>query len=135
MKEVTFKGENGFCPSYRYKDVDFYIKDKRDYKGDWVYSLWVQNKKKQEIQFVTHEEAIKHVRDIKGTKCVYNSGEKRLYISTNHHYIISGNTITKRETPTPISGDFDSYLECLSFSKKYVENYIAQHEPQQITLI
>lgn len=132
--EITFKAENGMCPRFQYKDIVFFIQDKKDYKGDWVYSLWSKELTEEMLKFETHDAACEYMRSITGVQCKYWSGKTLLYTSVSYNYIIVDNIIRKRETPTQISWDFDSYLECLDFSKKHVADYIKRQEPEQMSL-
>jgi hypothetical protein len=131
---ITFRAENGMCPRFCYDTTVFYIQDRRASTGDYLYSLWSKEDKEEIIKFETHDEACEYAKKIKGAKCEYWSCNTRLYTSVNYNYIVVGNVVKKRETPTPLSGEFDSYLECLNFSKKYVADHIKRQEPEQVSL-
>ncbi len=132
--EITFRAENGVCPRFCYDMTVFFIQDRKNSIGNWLYSLWSKEDAEEIIKFETHEEAKSYVRWLKGVKCTYNTDGKWFYTSVYFYYIVVGNVVKKRETPTPLSGDFDSYLECLNFAKKYVADYIKKQELEQISM-
>ena len=132
--EIAFRTEKGMCPRFCYGTTVFYIQDSKDYKGDWVYSLCFKENGEEVLKFETHDEAVDHVRKLKSVKNTYGTGNTLLFTSVNYNYIVVGNVVKKRKTPTPLSGDFDSYLECLNFSKKYVADYIKEQEQEQISM-
>lgn len=130
---VTFKAENGHCPYFEYKDKRFYIKDSKNYKKEWVYSLYFKKIDKLAwIEFGTQKQALEHAE--KRAKFVCESDGKRLYSNTLKEYIVDGNKVSRRYADTPLSGEFDSYNQCLEFAKEYIQNYITEHEPQQIEI-
>ena len=132
---VNFKMERGYCPYFIYKDTRFFIQDSKDYKNDYVYTLnTVALNPDNELKFYSKDEALNYVREIKGTKLVYNDGSRYLFTNHRRKYIVNGNYVTIWLLPDVLSGTYESYKECLEFSKHYVTNYIKNLSHGQLKL-
>jgi flavorubredoxin len=57
-----------------------------------------------------------------------------LYTGTLFDFIICKNKVTVRETAKPLTGDFDTYNDCLLVAKEKVAEYIRLIEPEQISM-
>ena len=133
--DVVFSSKNGFCPEFIYKKTKFYIKDRKQ-GGNYVYFLCSWNLEFKTITFDTHKLVLEHVRSIKNVKCKYNNDhEEILYSDIAKDYIIKKNVLTIRESYKVLTGEFDSYLSCLEYSKKYVSGVVDQIEPKQLNLV
>lgn len=119
-EKVTFKHENGFCPSFIYQDTDFFIKDSKGTQGKNVYTLY--SKKLNSVTYMDFdtEKAAKNYVQEKRARFISESGKRLLYASVFHDYIIDGKKIIIRLSSVPVSGEFDRYADCLKFSKEYI---------------
>jgi hypothetical protein len=53
-----------------------------------------------------------------------------MYETLHKEYVITGNKIVVRNKPEFVALEFDSYIDCLKFAKKYVAEFIRKHEKQ-----
>ena len=112
----------------------FYIYDSKDYKGDYAYALCMKRLWRKEKSFSNQNEAIKHVNSIEGIKFICEYDGQILYEDKFNDYWIDNNLVTIRSSDQQITGDFKNYSDCLDYSKKYIEKFIRENEPQQISM-
>lgn len=129
MQDIKFSGKNGDCPYFIYENNRFFIKDEK--VGEkWKYSLYVKNIEEHIINFKTHKEVIEYIKNIDKIKLITKYGDKSLYETKGKNYIVNKNEILIKDMAEFIALDFDSYMECLKFAKKYVAEFIRKHERQ-----
>ncbi|MCK9470715.1 MAG: hypothetical protein M0Q88_03050 [Bacilli bacterium] len=133
--DVVFKRENGSCPYFTYKNIRFFIKD-YPHGNDYVYYLAERDLTEEIITFNTHKEALGYVINSMDKWPEYKdeTEEKYMYTDNKKDYIINKNMLTIRNRAIRITADYDKYLECLEYAKKYVSHYIERHEPEQLRL-
>ena len=131
MKDIKFNSENGSCPYFVHEDYRFFIQDNK-VGNKWRYSLYVKDMKSDNLVFADKKEATKYVMSIKGIKFVCQSQDLSLYETINKDYIINKNKVNIKNKPEFVALDFDSFLECLNFAKKYVEEFIRKNDRQMM---
>lgn len=135
--KIAFRSENGLCPYFIYKNIKFYIQDKRRDNG-YVYYLCSKEINPIEVRaFDTHELALEYVKSIERVNCIYDNRQSQMYLYTAKfkEYYIRGKELTIRNADKIIAGSFDSYKDCLEYSKEYVIDYIRTQEPEQLSFI
>lgn len=134
MQKVTFHSENGFAPSYIYKDTLFYIADKSNGRGGYTYMLCSIPINPVAIEEFASGEEVHRFLDSKKARLVYRSDNKYLFSGPGYEYILEGNKVTIKQKPKQLSDEYDKYLDCLNYAKKYVANYIESLEHRQYGL-
>lgn len=134
MIDVKFTREDGCCPYFLYENVKFYIQDTRDYKDEFVYQLYSKNLNSEYVSFCSTEEVDAYLKTVKGLKFVIRTDRAALYQTASYYYRVMGKILCKYETPTPLGGSYESYIDCLEFSKKYVLDYIKADSFEQKAL-
>ena len=129
MQDIKFSGKNGDCPYFIYEDYKFFIQDSK-VGSDWKYSLYMKDLKSDTLTFATDKEALNYIKSIDRIKYVCSSSNLSLYETIHKDYIINSNKINIKNKPEFIALEFDSYVECLKFAKKYVAEFIRKHERQ-----
>ena len=74
--EVNFRAERGLCPYFIYGNTKFFIKDSRDTRGMWVYTLYSKSLKKELMQFENQQEAVAYIIGKKGVRKIGSSKGK-----------------------------------------------------------
>lgn len=122
--DIRFRSENGLCPYFINHNQKYYIKDVK-ISGKWYYRLEVRElNTEQTLFFASPEEAQKYILE-KLTGKRYDSqkfNEFSVYITCNYIYIQSTATVTIRKTADVLTGEFETYLECLNYAKDYIHN-------------
>lgn len=131
MQDIKFSGKNGDCPYFIYDDYKFFIQDSK-VGNKWKYSLYMKDLKSDTLTFATDKEALNYIKSIDKIKFVYSSEFQnlQLYETIHKDYILNKNKINIKNKPEFIALDFDSYVECLKFGKKYVSEFIKKHDRQ-----
>ena len=134
--EITFKAENGHCPYFIYENTRFYIQDEKQ-SDQWEYSLCSMKLEKHVYNFKTIEEATEFLDNIKAhLEARFSASE--LWKTKTHIYSLQKDKnnikITERLDYKQESGWFDSYLDCLKWSKEYVAKIIKASEPEQLMM-
>jgi|GEM_PF-3077759 len=135
MLDVKFKAHDGRCPYFRYRDTLYYIQD-REENGSPQYSLMAWRLFEKVEIFEEESQAVKWVEDQTAKqRTKWDEGNGWMLCQTSTRlYVIKSNEVTVKETPTPLTGEFDSYLDCLKVAKKRVQEIIEKTEPKQISL-
>lgn len=121
---VKFKIGNGCNPTFMHNNVKFFISDRKNEYKKWVYSLCSRNLDETTRMFDDHKEALAYVRSIKNVKCVHGLHRAYIFETVMNEYIVRDNTVTERETFNLISGEFESFKDCLKWSKAYINKVI-----------
>lgn len=131
MQDIKFSGKNGDCPYFIYDDYKFFIQNSK-VGNEWKYSLYMKDLKSDTLTFTTDKEALNYIKSIDKIKFVYSSEFQnlQLYETIHKDYILNKNKINIKNKPEFIALDFDSYVDCLKFAKKYVAEFIKKHERQ-----
>lgn len=131
MQDIKFSGKNGDCPYFIYDDYKFFIQDSK-VGSEWKYSLYMKDLKSDTLTFATDKEALNYIKSIDKIKFVCSSEFQnlQLYETIHKDYILNKNKINIKNKPEFIALDFDSYVECLKFGKKYVSEFIKKHDRQ-----
>jgi hypothetical protein len=131
MQDIKFSGKNGDCPYFIYDDYKFFIQDSK-VGNEWKYSFYMKDLKSDTLTFATDKEALNYIKSIDKIKFVYSSEFQnlQLYETIHKDYILNKNKINIKNKPEFIALDFDSYVECLKFGKKYVSEFIKKHDRQ-----
>lgn len=134
--KITFKAHDGLCPYYIYSEYKFFIRDKADYHGRYKYALYIQRMTEQTKTFDSAKDAMNYVKEIKGAKHIYTQygTGRQLYTDRANDYVVTGNEVVIRPAEEMVSWWYDSYADCLNFSKEYVLNFIKDREPEQLTI-
>lgn len=131
---IAFSSKNGFCPNFTYKNIKFYIQDRKRSSNDYGYSLYSKNIETKLLEFKTTEDVNNFLKSTCVKKCDrYSFGE--VFEDRKNRYILSDKIIKVSEKEVRITADFDSFEECLKFSKEYVLDFITKQEPEQLQLI
>ena len=132
---ITFKAHDGLCPYYIYREYKFFIRDKFVH-GSFKYALFVQCMTDEHKFFVDNNAAIEYVRSLPNIRHIYTQygTGKRFYSDKSNDYFIIGNEVIIRPSEEMVSWWYDSYADCLKFSKEYVLNFIKDREPEQLTI-
>lgn len=131
MKEIKFSSKNGDCPNFTYDDYRFFIREAK-VGSSWKYSLYMKDMRSDTLTFATDKEALNYIQSINRIKFVCKSEFENLSLYETMHkdYIINSNKINIKNKPEFVVLEFDSYIDCLKFAKKYVANFITRHERQ-----
>jgi hypothetical protein len=131
MQDIKFSGKNGECPYFIYDDYKFFIQDSK-VGNEWKYSLYMKDLRSDTLTFATDKEALNYIKSIDKIKFVCSSEFQnlQLYETIHKDYILNKNKINIKNKPEFIALDFDSYVECLKFGKKYVSEFIKKHDRQ-----
>lgn len=135
MLDVKFKAHDGRCPYFEHSDILYYIQDRED-GGQMQYTLMAWPRRERVEMFADEKQAIEWVeKQVAGQRVKWDEGRGWILCqASSHYYIIRGKQVTVKETPTPLTGEFDSYLDCLKSAKKRVEEIIDEIEPKQMSL-
>lgn len=118
---IAFRSDNGYCPYFIHRNMKYFIQDERGYDGQYKYALYQKTLEPDEIiNFKTNEEAIEYMKTLNKARCIYSEKDKRLFTSILYDYILIGTQLKIRKSSKPLSGNFDKYLDCLEFAKKYI---------------
>lgn len=131
-EDIRFKTENGFCPYFIYAGKKYFIRDTK-INDKWMYRLEVKTiNNNQTLSFLSQEEAQAYISEKINRQrytCLRLS-DRTGYIATDTIYVLKANIVEIIKTPDPLSGEFDTYAECLDFAKSYIEKL----ENNQMTL-
>lgn len=128
--DVNFKRENGFCPYFIYKNTRYYIQDRKNRIGDYVYTLMSVNTDVETLLFPNKDAALDYIKGIKGIRYFGSTSDKEAYSNRIRLYIIQGSTVTVRHEPDILSGEFESYEQCLDFAKTFISEKLGLSSEQ-----
>lgn len=134
---ITFKAENGMCPYFMYDGTLYYILEEKNRSswidGDHTYELRSRKQMVKVTEYKTAKEIDEVIKGI-GAYLYITHFADRAYKKGQKLYCVSGLTITERYDYESLSGQFETYAECLEFSKKYIQNIIDEIEGKQTKL-
>ncbi len=142
MKKVVFTRKNGCRPfhiydSYKYFIQDYNVSNKRNI---FVYNYALKVEKIEEdepIKFNSFQEARDYtLQKLKNERYIYLSaggGTTEGYEVGDLMYCITGSILTIRKTSNLIADGFETYEECLKFSKQYVRK-VREKENVQLSM-
>lgn len=129
MQDIRFSGTNGDCPYFKYDDYKFFISDGK-VGNEWKYSFYMKDTKSDHLTFEDVKKAKEYVLSINRVRFVCTYGDLSMYETMHKEYVISGKKVTIKNKPEIIAIEFDKYVDCLKFAKKYVTEFIKKRERQ-----
>lgn len=130
--KIVFSSKNGFCPSYTYGNIKYYIQDRKRNSNDYCYSFYKKNIESETIEFLNNEETSKFLKSKKNIKKTDTYSFGTCYEDRRYRYVVNDNKVKIFEKEIQIAADFDTYEGCLKFSKGYISDLISVQEPQQV---
>ncbi|WP_066500017.1 hypothetical protein [Abyssisolibacter fermentans] len=128
--KIAFRGKDGLCPYFINNKDKYFIQDEK-VDGVWKYKLMyvsLETKERVYDNFDTAETFTEAMLKGKQYEKFYSDSYKKTvgYKTKTKFYIIKNNNLTIRMVPINLSSLFDSYRECLEFSKDYVRKQLGE---------
>lgn len=135
---IKFKKANGNAPYFIYKENKYTIENRsKTYDNKYLFQLMLRkvNPTIEKQKFKTHSEVLDYVREnIKENYEIWRFNPEIVFATETLFYIINKNELRIDRRAIPLSIEFESYSDCLDYSKEYVSRILREKEPVQLRL-
>ena len=126
---INFNASNGQCPFYLNGMTRYFIQDKK-IDNKWDYRLMSKDLTSELMTFCNSDIANIFVESDVKIHLVNRSLKTTIYESDTKEYFVKGRQVSIGNKSVVLSDSFAKYLDCLEWSKEYVESIIKSDDKQ-----